>query len=258
MPQASLQGWLNKPKDPQAIAPAKLLLSQGTNRGAIHVPKNEISTTQEALSGESNGECCKGNEPKLTAISNKRTFFLNVELRACLKNDIPRLKRLNSLLLPIPYPESFYREIIEDSLISNITLVAMWHDGADAASKQGGHLIGAIRCRLFAHPPSPAPNSWQENKGPMLYLSTLVLHSPYRSLGIATRMLEILTKRAVDAYGVTSVGAHVWEANAEGLNWYRRRGFREVGKEEGYYRRLKPSGAVVMQKDLGVLDLMGG
>lgn len=92
----------------------------------------------------------------------------------------------------------------------------------------------------------------------MLYLSTLVLLSPYRAHGIATRMLDVLTKRAAHDYGVTSVGAHVWESNMDGLEWYRKRGFQEVAREYDYYRRLKPSGAVVVQRDVGVMDLVGG
>lgn len=69
-------------------------------------------------------------------------------------------------------------------------------------------------------------------------------------------MLHCLTKRAVDDYGITRVGAHVWEANAEGLEWYRKRGFREVGTEHGYYRRLDPQTAFVMQRDVSVMDFI--
>ena len=92
----------------------------------------------------------------------------------------------------------------------------------------------------------------------MLYLSTLVLLSPYRGRGIAARMLEIMLKRAVREYGVTSVGAHVWEANVDGLEWYRKRGFREFAREEGYYRKLKPQGAVVVQRVVSVMDFIVG
>lgn len=91
----------------------------------------------------------------------------------------------------------------------------------------------------------------------MLYLSTLVLLSPYRGYGIAAKLLDVVVRRAVDDYGIGSVGAHVWEANEEGLAWYRKRGFKEVGREQGYYRKLNPQGAVVMMKDVGVMDLLG-
>ncbi|KAF2770432.1 acyl-CoA N-acyltransferase, partial [Teratosphaeria nubilosa] len=174
-----------------------------------------------------------------------------VDLRRCTREDLPHFKRLNSLLLPIPYPESFYREIVDDPLTNNITLLATWHDDPARKGQEKGRLIGAVRARLFAHPPTPQrvrANASQVKDGPMLYLSTLVLLSPYRSYGIATRMLDILLKRAVEDYGITTVGAHVWEANTEGLEWYRKRSFQEVHREAEYYRRLQPSGAVVMQR----------
>jgi N-alpha-acetyltransferase 50 len=192
-------------------------------------------------------------------MSNNGTQSLpsNVEIRACTKDDIETLKRLTGLLLPIQYPETFYREIIDDPITNNITLVAIWHNIPPNTSADQGILIGAIRCRLLAPPPSVDPAPMQK-EGPMLYLSTLVLLSPYRSHGIATHMLNMLTKRAVREYSVTSVGAHVWEANLDGLEWYRKRGFLEVGREGGYYRRLNPSAAVVMQKKIGVMDLVGG
>ena len=66
-----------------------------------------------------------------------------------------------------------------------------------------------------------------------------------------------MTRRAIEDYGISSIGAHVWEANQEGLEWYRKRGFREVNRESGYYRRLDPQGAVVMQREVAVSDLLG-
>ncbi|TKA30271.1 hypothetical protein B0A54_15348 [Friedmanniomyces endolithicus] len=182
----------------------------------------------------------------------------NVHFRTCTTEDIPAFKRLNSLLLPIPYPESFYREILEDSLTNNITLLATWLDDPSTIGKEKGRLVGAIRCRLFAHSlDSPALHSSAPDEKPMLYLSTLVLLSPYRSHGIAAQMLHLLIVRAIEQYGIGSVGAHVWEANTEGLEWYAKRGFRDVGREEGYYRRLKPSGVVVVRREVGVGDLLG-
>lgn len=90
----------------------------------------------------------------------------------------------------------------------------------------------------------------------MLYLSTLVLLSPYRKHGIASHLLQTLTRRAIDDYGITSVGAHVWEANLDALEWYRKRGFCEIRRENGYYRRLDPQSAVVMQRKVSVMDMM--
>jgi ribosomal protein S18 acetylase RimI-like enzyme len=169
---------------------------------------------------------------------------------------MPSFKKLNSILLPIPYPESFYKEILAEPVDRSLTLMALWHDTPSDIGKVKGRLVGAIRCRLFTKPPGDSASQARVD-GPMLYLSTLVLLSPYRSYGIAAHMLDCLIRSAVDDYGITSVGAHVWEANEEGLQWYRKRGFREVSREVGYYRRLNPRDAVVMLRDVGVMDLAG-
>ena len=91
------------------------------------------------------------------------------------------------------------------------------------------------------------------------FAATLILLrplSPFRGRGIAAEMLRLLTVRAVEAHGIGSIGAHVWSENAEGLEWYARRGFAEIGREEGYYRRLRPTTAVVVLRQVRVEDLL--
>ena len=253
MPQTSLTAWLSKPA--AVRTPVSHLSRDKAKDAGINNPKG---TTAEAKQDESPVDIrTEAARPHVIDVkANNAPFPANVEFRACTKDDIPHLKRLNSLLLPVPYPESFYREIIEDPLTNNITLVAVWHDDPRAIGREKGRLVGAIRCRIFAHPPSSSLITPARKDGPMLYLSTLVLLSPYRSYGIASRMLDVMTKRAIRDHGITTVGAHVWVANEEGMEWYRKREFREVGRESGYYRRLRPSDAVVMQRDIGVMDLL--
>jgi ribosomal protein S18 acetylase RimI-like enzyme len=194
--------------------------------------------------------------PKFFLQGSKPALPPNVEIRGPTKEDMPSFKKLNSILLPILYPESFYKEILAEPVDRSITLMALWHDSPSDVGKVKGRLVGAIRCRLFTKPPGNSATKARV-EGPMLYLSTLVLLSPYRSYGIAAHMLDSLIRSAVEDYGITSVGAHVWEANEEGLQWYRKRGFREVSREVGYYRRLNPKDAVVMLRDVGVMDLAG-
>lgn len=241
MPQPSLMTWLNKPSAVREPAPQP---SQPSD-----IEESAIQTQPLENGSQPNGR--DPGSPKW----NLKPLPPNVELRSCGKDDIPHLKRLISLLLPIPYSDRFFREIIEDPLINDITLLALWHDDPAMRGKKKGRLVGAIRCRLLAHPPTSTQLA--RGDGPMLYLSTLALLSPYRSHGIATHLLHRLTKRAIDDYGISSIGAHVWEANQDGLEWYRKRGFREVAREDGYYRRLDPQGAVVMQRDVSVTDLLG-
>ena len=54
---------------------------------------------------------------------------------------------------------------------------------------------------------------------------------------------------------VKEIYAHVWEANEEALGWYVKRGFELRGDVvEGYYRKLRPSGARVVRRRVGVGD----
>ncbi|KAK6436507.1 hypothetical protein LTR95_007304 [Oleoguttula sp. CCFEE 5521] len=257
MPQASLMTWLSKPS---AVSVPPPVVVRPQRHEALPTPPSSGSE-----SARSRNKCAGNSDvavPPLL-ISTRRPCPPNVTLRTPTKADLAAFKQMNSLLLPIPYPESFYKETISDDLSRNITLLAFWHD---APPKQGaipdsafekGRLVGAIRCRLFAHPLSASPAHSIPSERPMLYLSTLVVLSPYRGHGIAAHLLDTLLLRAVKDYGIGSVGAHVWEANAEGLEWYRKRGFREVGREKGYYRKLKPDGAVVVRREVGVMDLAG-
>lgn len=266
MPQSSLLGWLSKPAVVAKSAPERV---QDDSAAKDELPTPPESPTSKATTGDllpparTSATTASWHQ---TAKADRK-LAPNIEFRACSKDDIPNLKQLNSLLLPIPYPEHFYKEILTDPVTADLTLLAIWHPNPDLGSNSGaqskGRLVGAIRCRLLESPPTdPTPEHRSshnsDQKGPILYLSTLVLLSPYRSQGIATQLLNAVLKRAVCNHGVTRVGAHVWEANSEALEWYQRRGFVMVGKEEGYYRRLKPQGAVVVERRVGVMDLLPG
>lgn len=163
----------------------------------------------------------------------------NVELVPLSEELMPAFKRLTTLTLPIAYPPTFFSESLVEPY-HGVTLMALWHSAPQSAEKP--RLIGAIRCRIL---PSAT-----------LYIATISLLAPYRSHGIATHLLQETVAKASAEHRVRCVTAHVWEANEDGLEWYRKRGFETLGKEEGYYRKLKPSGAFLVKKWVGVADLL--
>jgi len=69
---------------------------------------------------------------------------------------------------------------------------------------------------------------------------------------VAGRLLEAVVGR-----GVREVYAHVWEMNVEGIGWYARRGFEVGAVVGGYYRRLRPDGARVVRRRVGVGEWVG-
>ncbi|KAL5115986.1 hypothetical protein ACEQ8H_006103 [Pleosporales sp. CAS-2024a] len=171
----------------------------------------------------------------------------NVEIAPLAPQHLAAYKHLNALTLPVAYPDSFYKDTMTEPNLS-LTMVALWHSSppqtttADAPSDPP-RLVGAIRCRLL-----PAAQ---------LYVSTLGILAPYRTHGIALHLLHALVNKAVDVHSVTCVTAHVWEANQEGLDWYKKRNFDILDKDDGYYRKLKPQGAYLVKKCIGVGDLLG-
>jgi ribosomal protein S18 acetylase RimI-like enzyme len=256
MSQSSLLTWLNKPgavktaSPPPPPPPPPPLPPPATPPATAASPDNHrISNSARERDGQERvaGDTTIGLRP----------LPPNVELRACTKHDIPHLKRLTSLLLPIPYADKFFKETIDDPVTASITLLAVWHDDPSLSGSEKGRLVGAIRCRLLASSTISHASHDNDADAPMLYLSTLVLLSPYRQHGIATHLLRTLTRRAVHDYGVRRIGAHVWEANSDALAWYRKRGFREIGRDPAYYRRLHPQTAIILERKVGVTDLLG-
>ncbi|KAF4549895.1 Pre-mRNA-splicing factor cwf24-like protein [Elsinoe fawcettii] len=193
----------------------------------------------------------------------------NVSLIPFSQEHLSPFKRINSLLLPIPYNKSFYDEIISDPVTASISVAAVWRD--DLTTLAAGKVIGGIRCRILTPSstgiekgiatsfPSYTPGSGHRTRPDagstadgekILYISSLTLLSPYRGHGVANALLESVERVAMEKYGIAVTGAHVWVANEEGLEWYRKRGFKEVRREDEYYRRLDPMGALVIRREI--------
>lgn len=180
---------------------------------------------------------------------------------------IPSLARITGLLLPIRYPNSFYTATITDPVVASLSRVAVYHDHPVAAAPDSGasigtdKVIGGIRCRLEKQDPAQGV---QDPEATNLYIQTLHLLSPYRGQGVAAALLNSLlfevppgpkvqsrVSGLVKHYKIRSVTAHVHEANEDALKWYATRGFKiQEGVVEGYYRRLKPSGAKIVRLDV--------
>ena len=214
--------------------------------------------------------------------SPQRSLPTELSITPITASTLPAYRRLITLLLPIRYQDKFYKDSIANPSPSSLALCALWHEQARPGKRKSDSLsskissctsetseseakvIGGIQCRLEAvpsppptNPTTPQPSHQQPHD---LYIQTLAILAPYRHLGIATALLDAIICTALTHYprqhiNVTGIYAHVWEANEEALEWYGKRGF-EVGEEvvEGCYRKLRPSGAKVVRRRVGVGD----
>ncbi|KAH6618643.1 acyl-CoA N-acyltransferase [Boeremia exigua] len=248
IPEDFLSAPSSRPRSKKSPRPS----ATGTPANISRVPtplglaSETTSTPTETPSTADSTPPIPSSTPSIPALFSLRPLPANVELAPLTHEHLDAFKRLNALTLPIPYPESFYKETMTEPHHS-ITLIALWHSDpsggpADETEAAKPRLIGAIRCRLL-------PSA-------QLYISTIGVLAPYRTHGIAMHLLQAVVKTAVAAHGVRCVTAHVWEANDEGLEWYKKRRFEILGKEEAYYRKLRPQGAFLMRKTIGVGDLL--
>ncbi|KAF4628713.1 hypothetical protein G7Y89_g9438 [Cudoniella acicularis] len=166
---------------------------------------------------------------------------------------IQPLRRINSLLLPIHYPDSFYHKILEPLPTPSFSRVIQWVDPDSTEAK----VIGGIICRLDSTPtPDFSPTNPTFIPGCYdIYIQSLALLSPYRSKGLAAAVLNevisnaTLTSTSPDGVRIAEIYAHVWTQNDEALEWYAKRGFkRDEYAVVGYYRRLKPDSAWVLRR----------
>ena len=175
------------------------------------------------------------------------TLPREASIRLVTSHDIPALKRINALLLSVSYPDWFYNGAADLTAAGRFSRVITWqHNGEEPK------VVGGIVCRL--EPALGTVSAVNAQVPRALYIQSLCLLSPYRSLGLAGAAVDNVVATAVSdsSLGVRSITAHVWTENDEGLQWYQRRGFYRDGLAiPGYYLKLRPDSAYLVRRDAG-------
>jgi len=143
---------------------------------------------------------------------------------------------LNSVLFPIKYSEKFYSEILLPE-VEDFCKLIYYNDIP----------IGTICCRIETKDSDSVHH---------LYLLTMGILAPYRSLGIGSYSLDVIL-RAAAAHAkprLSRIYLHVQVSNHGAKQFYERHGFRESGVDEGYYKKITPSGAWVLERDIEPLE----
>lgn len=183
---------------------------------------------------------------------------------------IPALRRINALLLPVNYTDSFYKAILDPAQSGLFSRAILFRDGADGPgpAAPAPKVVGGLVCRLEPSPFDPATGAFSPDLARLaharvsppdarvLYVQSLGVLAPYRGLGLAAAAVEGISDAvravAADARGnglnIGWIYAHVWTENHDALEWYARRGFERDARLENYYFKLQPGSAWVMKR----------
>ncbi|CAK7217282.1 hypothetical protein SBRCBS47491_003111 [Sporothrix bragantina] len=166
---------------------------------------------------------------------------------------IPDLVSVNGILLPVRYPDSFYKVVADPTRIASLFNRVILGDD--------GEVVGGVACRLE---PTPFVQGAGNGNGLAVYIQSLALLSPYRGRGLMAAVLDsiLATVKALnDAAAstllattgpVVSLFAHVWTEHDDALQWYASRKFTRQGNApiEDYYFALRPNTAWVVRRDV--------
>lgn len=237
--QSSIKSFFQPRVTSYTAPPSSTNLVSGSapSSSATTAASSNSSTLQKAASQGDNPPHASSGLPPQASIS-------NIEPK-----QVQPLKRINALLLPINYPDSFYHKIIDPETSPNFSRVILWQDArskADFGSVNEPKVVGGIVCRLDRD---------EASKTSSIYIQSLALLSPYRRHGLASAALDAIIESLValpsTEFPITSLYAHVWTENTDALEWYKARGFsQELSVIEGYYSRLKPGSAWILRRSV--------
>lgn len=152
------------------------------------------------------------------------------------------LRRLNGLLLPVAFPDSFYAAVLDPALSHRYSRVITWAGDGNGLPEEP-KIVGAVVCI-----PEPADTTTPSDDR-NLYIRSLGILAPYRALGLANAALDDILRHTSSVFPLRCVTAHVWTENEQGLAWYLRRGFERIGAPiPAYYRRLRPDSAILVSR----------
>ncbi|VUC32300.1 unnamed protein product [Clonostachys rosea] len=229
--QSSIRSFF-QPKAPKYAPPP--------SQAAAQVPPAEDSTETNGTVPEPAAPPRSQPPSTITAQQQPSDLPREANIRPITSADINALRRINSLLLQVPYSDQFYERAADEGGEGRFSRVITWtHEGEQP------QVVGGVVCR------TETPSIRSDDR--TLYIQSLCLLSPYRSLGLITAAVNLIIEAAAaePELNVKSMSAHVWTENEEGLQWYDSRGFkRDAEPVKGYYIKLRPDSAWFVRRDL--------
>ncbi|KAI0305762.1 acyl-CoA N-acyltransferase [Multifurca ochricompacta] len=162
--------------------------------------------------------------------STKKSTSSKVTFTSLTPNNLGTVRKLNSVLFPIKYSEKFYSEILLPE-VEDFCKLIYYNDIP----------IGTICCRIET-----------KDDANHLYLLTMGILAPYRSLGMGSYSMDVILQAAAahTKPKINRIYLHVQVSNDGAKRFYERHGFKENGIDESYYKKIKPSGAWILEREI--------
>ncbi len=146
-------------------------------------------------------------------------------------NNLGVLKKINEVTLPIKYPESWYKQILESS--NSIVQLAYYSELP----------VGGIKARTFHNNHNLKFNDFVNNKllqvlsktPNTVYIESFAVLEAYRGLGIGKKLLNYLIEETKKRF-IHEIIIHVSVANHEAISWYKKQGFLQGELVTDYYK----------------------
>lgn len=151
---------------------------------------------------------------------------VRIELGDITQHNIKQLKLLNQVILPVTYNDKFYKDVLD---VGDLAKLAFFND----------IVVGAVCCRI--------DNSRGRKR---LYIMTLGCLAPYRRRGVGTVLLNHVFNICEKDKSISAIFLHVQVNNQSALDFYMNFDFKIVQTEKQYYKRIEPSDAYILEKDL--------
>ena len=137
------------------------------------------------------------------------------------KSNLKNLRLLNASILPIHYTAKFYQNVLQNPDLSRL---ALWNE----------KYVGMVCCKIDSD---------------VLYIMTLGCLVLYRRKKIGTSLLNFVLELS-RAENCRAIHLHVHSSNDEAVQFYEKFGFSVKETIENYYRYLKPTTGLFLERSM--------
>jgi len=180
-------------------------------------------------------------EPERDNNAQKAKAVSRISLAPLTPNNVGTVRKLNAVLFPIRYSESFYHNIVQPEAEPYCQL-AYYRDIP----------VGVICCRI---------EKVDGSSDAKIYCMTMGVLAPYRHRRVAsTALTHVLdwahttnsanTKPSASKPRFTTMYLHVQVNNDGARKFYEHHGFKMTGIEDKYYKKIEPREAWILELDL--------